>query len=171
MKTEIKTLNYYDGISKGYKSLYHDEQVLKIHKIKEFLPSNGILLDLGSGDGVLNQFLELKKTKLISFDLSFELLKLNKNTNRIQGSILNLPFKTNSIDNISSFTVFQDLPDVKKGIKEIKRVLKNNGTFILSFLHLAKDVKILLEEISKNFKIIKEIKEEKDYIFILQNDK
>lgn len=167
MKKESKTLHYYDGISQGYKNLYHQEQIQKINLIKEFLPKKGNLLDLGSGDGVLNQFID-KKVNLISFDLSFELLKLNPNKNKIQGSIINFPFKDNSFDYISSFTVFQDLPDVKKGIQEAKRVLKNKGIFILSFLHIARDVKILLEEIKNNFEIIKEIKEEKDYIFLLK---
>jgi len=172
MKTEIKTLNYYDGISKGYKNLYHQEQTSKINKIKEFLPKEGILLDLGAGDGVLNQFIKPNKDiTLISFDLSFELLRLNNNTIKIQGSILNLPFKNNSIDTVYSFTVFQDLPNVKKGILETKRILKQDGIFILSFLHLAKDIKLLLEEIKNNFEIIKEIKEEKDYIFILKNSR
>ena len=172
MKSEIKTLNYYDGISKGYKNLYHQEQIQKIEKIEEFLPEKGILLDLGSGDGVLNQFIKNNNNiQLISFDLSFELLKLNNNKNKIQGSILNLPFKNKSIDTIYSFTVFQDLPNVKKGIMETKRVLKKNGIFILSFLHLAKDVELLLEEIKNKFEIIKEIKEEKDYIFILKNSR
>lgn len=169
MKLESKTLNYYDGISKGYKNLYHEEQIQKINLIKEYLPKKGIMLDLGSGDGVLNKSLkDFKNLKLISFDLSFELLKLNNNQIKIQGSVQNLPFKNNSIDSISSFTVFQDLPNPKQAIKETKRVLKDNGIFILSFLYLAKDVEILLEEIKNNFEIIKEIKEEKDYIFVLK---
>ena len=169
MKKEIDTLNYYDGISSGYGALYHEEQIKKINLVKGYIPIEGILLDLGSADGVLNKHVNnFKNVKLISFDLSFELLKLNNNKNKIQGSILNLPFKDNSIDNILSFTVFQDLPNVKKGIQEVKRILKQDGIFILSFLYLAKDVTILLEEIRNNFKIIKEIKEEKDYMFVLR---
>jgi len=171
MKKESKTLNYYDGIAKGYKSLYHQEQIKKISLIKNHLPKRGILLDLGGGDGVLNQFFESDSSNeidLISFDLSFELLKLNNNLKKIQGSILNLPFKNHSIDNIYSFTVFQDLPNVEKGLDEVKRVLKQNGIFILSFLHVARDVDILLNKIKSDFEIIKEIKEEKDYIFVLE---
>lgn len=167
MKKESKTLNYYNAIAKGYKNLYHTEQILKINKIIKFLPLKGTLLDLGSGDGILNQFLN-KEVKIISFDLSFELLKLNKNKNKIQGSILNLPFKNEIFETISSFTVFQDVPNQKKAIQETKRILKKEGIFILSFLHLTKNINILLKEIENNFKILEKIKEEKDFIFILQ---
>ncbi len=170
MKKESSTLNYYNGIAKGYSNLYHEEQILKISKIKQHLPSKGILLDLGSADGVLNQFLN-KNIKLISLDLSYNLLKLNKNKNKIQASAQNLPIKTNSINFISSFTVIQDLPNPIIALNEIKRVLKENGTIILSFLQISKNTKIILDYIQNNFKIIQKIEEEKDVIFVLKNNK
>jgi len=161
------TKNYYNGIAKGYKNLYHEEQILKIEKIETFLPKKGTLLDLGSGDGVLNQFIS-KDTNLISFDLSIELLKLNPNKKKINGSALNLPFKNNTIDNISSFTVFQDLPDVMLAIAEAKRVLKKDGTFILSFLKISSKADTLIKLINENFFIEQKIEEIKDYIFVLR---
>ena len=131
------------------------------------MPKEGIILDIGSGDGVLNKFLT-KNIKLISLDLSSELLKLNKNKNKIQASAQQLPIKTNSIDHISTFTIIQDLPEPTKALKEIKRVIKKNGTIILSFLNMAKDTEIILKYIKNNFKIIRKIEEKKDYIFILR---
>lgn len=169
-KKESKTLNYYDGIAKGYKTLYHEEQIKKINQIKQHLPEKGNILDLGSGDGVLNQFLS-KNVHLISLDLSFKLLKLNPNKNKILASILNLPIKSSSIDFISSFTVFQDLPNPTKAIEETHRVLKQDGTLILSFLNMSQNVPILIEQINKNFQIIKQINDEKDYIFVLKKTK
>jgi len=135
-KNESSTSAYYDGISKGYKALYHEEQKQKIEIIKHHLPKQGILLDLGGGDGVLNQFLP-KEVSLISLDLSFNLLKVNSNKTKIQASAQNLPLKNNSVDFISSFTVFQDIPNPIEALKEAKRILKPNGTFILSFLKMA----------------------------------
>lgn len=166
-KKESRTLNYYDGISRGYKNLYHAEQISKILKIMNSFLLEGIMLDLGSGDGVLNAFID-SKVDLISFDLSFELLKLNSNNCKVQGSILNLPFKNESFNMISSFTVFQDLPDVKRGISEVLRVLKVEGVFILSFLQVAKDCVLLFDEIEKSFEILEKIDDNKDYIFILK---
>lgn len=171
-KIEEKTLNYYNGIAQGYKNLYHEEQIKKINLIKNQIPQSGKILDLGSGDGVLNQFIK-NQNDFISFDLSKELLKLNpnKNENKIQGSILNMSFEDKQFDHIISFTVFQDLPEPKKAILETKRILKTNGTFILSFLHLSENYETLISEIKNNFTIIQEIKEEKDIILILKNNK
>lgn len=169
IKKEFTTLNYYDGISKGYSNLYHEEQKIKISKIINYLPKQGVILDLGAGDGVLNQFLDqFKLIKLISFDLSFQLLKLNTNNNKIQGTAQALPFKNKKFDTIISFTMLQDAPEPVKVLEEIKRVLKTNGTIILSFLKLSSKLDEILDSIKNNFNIIKEIEEEKDYIFILK---
>lgn len=167
-----KTKNYYNGIAHGYKELYHKEQIQKIYYIIKELPHSGKILDLGSGDGVLNQFLD-SNIELISFDISEELLKLNPNKkkNKIQGDIQNLPFKTNEFDYILSFSVFQDILNKKKAIRETYRVLKPNGKFIISFVCINKEtVDTITTEIFKYFKIEKKIKEEKDLIFILNKN-
>ena len=171
MDIEEKTKNYYDGIAKGYQNLYHQEQIDKINKILNYLPKKGNLLDIGAGTGILNQFLS-KGIKLYSLDLSEEMLKLNPNINerKIIGSGINLPFENNYFDYLSSFTVFQDINNPKKAIRESYRVLKPNGIFILSFLNISKKSNIIIEEIFKYFKVEKKIKEEKDYIFILKKE-
>lgn len=165
MKSLEKTMNYYNAIAPGYKELYHEEQILKISNIKELIPKNGLGIDIGSGDGVVNEFIQ---TNFISLDLSHELLKLNSNKNKIVGSAMNLPFEKESFDFALSFTVFQDLPDPIKAIDEVKRILKKRGIFILTFLHMSKSAQDIVEKVSKEFKVVKEIKEIKDYIFVLK---
>lgn len=159
------TKNYYDGISKGYKELYHQEQIKKIEKIINFLPKEGILLDLGSGDGVLNQFID-KKVKIISFDLSTELLKLNPNIqkNKFQGNSEELPFEDEHFDFISTFTMLQDVKKPIKTINEIYRTLKKNSSAIISYLKNSDDKELIYKHINKKFIIEKEINEEKDII-------
>ncbi len=164
----LKAMNYYDGIAKGYAELYHVEQIIKISKILNYLPENGKLLDLGSGDGVLNNFIS-KEVKLISLDLSFKLLKLNSNKNsRIVGSISNLPFLSNSFNFVVSFTVFQDLIEPLICIDEVIRILKKNGIFILSFLQCSKNSQAIIKYLEENFVIIEKIEEKKDFIYILK---
>lgn len=162
-----KTKNYYDGIARGYSELYHKEQEKKISLAKNFFPFSGDGLDLGSGDGVLNQFLE-SQVNLVSVDLSFELLKLNSNTNKINASILSLPFKQNSFDFIFSFTVIQDVPNIESSIEEISRILKPKGKLFLSFLKMSSKKDSILHSLKKKFLFLKQIKEEKDIIIIAQ---
>jgi len=167
-----KTQNYYDGISSGYKNLYHDEQILKINLVKEYFPKSGLVLDLGCADGVLNNFID-ETTNLISFDLSFELLKLNSNSNKICGSVTNLPFKNNKFDLIFAFTIIQDLPkeEIRNAILNIKKVLKKEGVLIISFLKISQKVMLIEKELKENFKIICKKEEEKDFIFVLKKEK
>lgn len=166
---ETLTKNYYNGISKGYRELYWLEQEKKINLIREFLPKKGLVLDCGSGDGVLNQFLS-KNIELISVDLSKDLLNLNSNNNKVVTSITNLPFKANYFDHILSFTVIQDLENPVKGLNEINRVLKEKGQLIISFLKQSSKCQEIVNYIENNFIIIKRVEEEKDLIFILEKN-
>ena len=168
-KSEVKTINYYDGISRGYKNLYHDEQIKKISLVKSYLPTNGNLLDLGCGDGVLNQFIS-ESVNLVSLDISSELLKINSNPYlKIHGSILNLPIKDKSIEFLCSFSVFQDLSDVSKGVSEVKRVLSSGGVGIISFLKVSSKFDELCSLIEENFEVMKRIEDDvKDIIFVFK---
>lgn len=168
-KTSEETKNYYDAIAKGYPELYHQEQEEKISLVISNLPTKGSLLDLGSGAGVLNSFLSSNLSLVTSFDLSQELLNLNSNKekNKIQGDICNLPFENNSYDCICSFTVIQDVYNIEKAFQEIVRVLKPQGKLIISFLKRSKNRELIETLIKKNFEIEKEIEEFKDQIFVL----
>lgn len=162
-----KTMNYYDAISKGYGELYHQEQIKKITLIKNHIRQFKSTLDLGGGDGVFNEFIT-DKAKFVSFDLSYELLKKNTNQLRVQGSATMLPFKDNCFEQIISFTMIQDTPDPRIIIDEVKRVLKNNGIFIVSFLHMSSKAEIIKNKLEKDFEMISRVKEEKDLIYVLK---
>ncbi len=166
-KKQVDTLNYYDGIAKGYGNLYHEEQKKKISLIKGFLPARGNLLDLGSGDGILNEFLG-ENVDVVSFDLSFNLLRENSNKNKVCGSILNLPFKDESFDFVCSFTVFQDLPDIEKAVLNVKRVLKYDGKFVISFLKVSSSSGLMASLVEREFEILEKFEEKKDFIFVLK---
>lgn len=170
MKTLESTKNYYNAIARGYPELYHQEQIEKINLIKSYIPKKGNLLDLGAGSGVLNPFIS-SEINLISFDLSQELLNLNPNfkENKIQGDICNLPFENNSIGNIISLTVIQDVYDIEKALSEINRVLSSKGLLIISFLKLSQNKEFLLKHFKEKYTLIKEIEEKKDIILILKN--
>lgn len=169
MKKEIETLNYYDGISSGYETLYHHEQKQKILKVLTYIPIKGRILDLGSGDGVLNEYVD-KNVDFFSCDLSFELLKLNSNSIKIQANAQKLPFKYKVFDSVVSFTMLQDVPDPVGVILNVRNILKEEGIFVLSVLKMSSKIGEILQEVENFFKIVEKIEEEKDFIFILKKN-
>lgn len=167
-----KTKNYYDGISSGYKNLYHEEQILKINYVREYLPKSGKLLDAGCGDGVLNSFID-SNVELFSFDLSSELLKLNPNldSSKFCGSLTDLSiFENSSFDFICSFSVIQDIGnfDLEKVFLEFIRVLRGSRMMCLSFVKFSSKKEDIIFLIEKYFQIICNFEETKDLIFVLK---
>jgi len=109
------------------------------------------LLDAGCGTGLLFEYISSLKfnnlgrtLRYIGIDISGKMLKIfynktkrikNKvNTNLILGDIEDLPFRKDKFNLILSITSLQNLHDLKKGLKEIIRVGKENTALKLSIL-------------------------------------
>jgi ubiquinone/menaquinone biosynthesis C-methylase UbiE len=106
----------------------------------------GTMLDLGCGEGrhifgVMEKFPDLKciglDPHIESLDKAFEGLKFlesisNTKTNFLSGSAYSLPFSDDSFDLVVCSEVLEHLHDYKDAIKEINRVLKPGGQFLVS---------------------------------------
>jgi ubiquinone/menaquinone biosynthesis C-methylase UbiE len=163
----LQTQNYYDGIAQGYKELYHEEQKEKIQLVKDYFIGSGLALDIGSGDGVLNEFLG-ERVELVSCDLSFELLKRNSNLRKIQCDISSLPFQDASFDSVMSFTVIQDCLEPEKVLEEVFRVLKKEGVFIVTFLKMSSKRELIETKIEEIFYLEEKRENEKDCLYVLK---
>lgn len=117
----------------------------------------GKILDLGSGTGLLSEFLNFSLTQA---DISFQMLKQAKGI-RVQADGECLPFKDNSFDSVLSFTALQNSKAPEKMLKEISRVLKPRGLLYLTCLK-KKCPKI----IAQNLSIIKILDVGEDFGFI-----
>ena len=166
-------MNYYNKISQGYEELYKEEQINKLNFIKEFLEKLNIrikesdkLLDVGCGTGLTTQFWPSKnKTGIDPAEKLIEKAKhKDKNNDYILASAENIPFKDNRFDIITSITAIQNFQDIKKGLKEIKRVAKN--LIILSFLKKSEKKESIMNLITFLFKIKEITEEDKDIIVI-----
>jgi ubiquinone/menaquinone biosynthesis C-methylase UbiE len=100
------------------------------------------VLEVGCGSGAFTTFVASaveKKGKVYALDIQKEMLKqlenkLNepqnkdiKNIELINKNAYELPFSDNSLDLVYMITVLQEIPDKKKALREVKRVLKPSG--------------------------------------------
>lgn len=110
------------------------------------------VLEVGCGSGAFTTFVARavgNEGEVFALDIQPKMLKQIenklkrlenkdiKNIRLVEGDALNLPSKDNSFDLIYTITVFQELPDKNKALKEIKRVLKPKG--ILSITEFLPD--------------------------------
>ena len=87
------------------------------------------VLDLGSGTGAA--FDQLINFETTAVDPDKKMLELNTFENKVQGFAEDLPFKDNSFDNVFCSFVWRNVTDTSKALKEVYRVLKPGGKFIL----------------------------------------
>lgn len=91
----------------------------------------GNILDMGCGNKPYA--LIFREEKYIGIDLPVS-ESANKEEKKadVHGSVLELPFKSNSFDTVISLQVLEHVPEPKKMLKEAHRVLKNGGHLILT---------------------------------------
>ena len=98
------------------------------------------VLDIGSGTGVLLPFLIAElgdEGKIVALDFSAEMLGQAKAKNFqpvvgfAQADVLAIPLADNSVDLAMCNSVFPHFDDKVKALKEIARVLRNNGRLVI----------------------------------------
>jgi ubiquinone/menaquinone biosynthesis C-methylase UbiE len=98
------------------------------------------VLDIGSGTGVLLPFLIAElgdEGKIIALDFSAEMLGQAQAKNFppmvsfAQADVLAIPLADNSVDLAICNSVFPHFTDKAKALKEIARVLRNNGRVVI----------------------------------------
>ena len=87
------------------------------------------VLDLGSGTGAAEK--QLVGYEVTALDPDERMLSLNNFSNKIVGSAEALPFDDKSFDNVYCAFVWRNVSDTDKAFEEIRRVLKDEGKFVL----------------------------------------
>lgn len=96
------------------------------------------LLDIGCGTGYLiNMLSDRRSADYYGLDLSPEMLKvakskLSKSVILTEGTADKLPYADNSFDVVTCIQSFHHYPYPEKAMKEVYRVLKPEGLYILS---------------------------------------
>ncbi|MEQ2400267.1 class I SAM-dependent methyltransferase [Peptoniphilus hominis (ex Hitch et al. 2025)] len=130
------------------------------------IDKNYTVLDLGCGGGRNIEYFLTKADKVYGLDHSITSVKMASEINKkaidtgkckiLVGDVKNLPFEEESIDIVTAFETIYFWNDIEKCFKEIYRVLKKEGQFLICNEVSSKerrDVKKLLKMI--NFEIYK----------------
>lgn len=91
----------------------------------------GICLDIGSGNSPYKRYLDVDK--YISIDKKdTKAVSYKENENQINADARNLPLDSNYADTVLLNQVLEHIYEYEQVLKEIKRVLKPKGKFIIS---------------------------------------
>lgn len=132
--------DYYEtGIKTNlFQWIWHSRKLFTIRKIlQQQNISPPELLDIGCASGLvtarLAEFLPGSKvTGLDVYDPAIKLgRKLHPKIKFIKGNIYNIPYKSSTFDFITCVETLEHLDNPDRAVKEIKRVLKNNGKLLI----------------------------------------
>ena len=109
--------------------------------LKENGVESGLVLDLGCGTGSLTELLAARGYDMIGIDYSeVSVIKSskinkaeieNKHCEILQGNVMKLPFRKETFDIITAFETIYFWPDINEAFKQVYRVLKVSGTFMI----------------------------------------
>ncbi|GEM_PF-19909 len=123
----------FENLKSLRESLYRGVKLAKFQKI----------LDIGSGDlKIAEEILKLSRNDVFAIDLK-KPQNIAKGVFFLRGDALNLPFKDNSFNMVSSSFFFVWQKELGKIIKEIKRILDKNGFLLIISEPIYKERKIL----------------------------
>lgn len=101
------------------------------------LPSGGLILDYGCGDGLnLSILRELGFRRLVGIEISWNLVRHARNAAVLQADGLETPFADCSFDAVFVDSVLHHV-DVEPAVREIKRILRPGGR--LAFVEPGRD--------------------------------
>lgn len=120
----------YSGFTGWLQNLGHK----KIYEWQELIKSSN-QLEIGIGQAHHIRINGKVPNKYYGLDLNFHNSEINKENFKIKmicGNATSLPFKKSSIDQILAIYLLEHLKDLKGCIKEVRRVLKSNGKFLIA---------------------------------------
>jgi len=127
-----KIERFYSGFAKIYDGLLKILPGLK-KEIKTSLPwLKGEILEIGVGTGYLASLY----SQGVGMDISKGMLerarkRLGEDFSLVRANAEELPFKDSSFDTVVSTFTLSSVKNIKKAIKEMRRVLKNRGRLVL----------------------------------------
>ena len=115
------------------------EHLQRYEAVKKLVKGK-IVLDASSGEGYGSALLAKEAKEVYGLDISKEAIENAKgkykrtNLQYIEGSVTDIPLADKSLDMVISFETIEHIDEVAQNafIKEIKRVLKDDGMLVIS---------------------------------------
>ena len=143
-KFNVKSKTTYNKLADNYDNSFDGKFTQKFKQLlveNLVLQENNRVLDVACGNGSLLALLN-KQKKLTGFgiDISDQMIKNAAISNpdmefQVAGCEA-IPFKNDSMDIITVCAAYHHFPDVKVFAREVKRVLKTNGTIYIAEVYL-----------------------------------
>lgn len=124
------------------------------------ISKDDIILDIGCGGGVnVERFLKMTENKVYGLDYSEVAVEKSKKLNQkaieegrcqvIQGSVSELPFDDEIFDIVTGFETVYFWPDFVNDLKEVRRVLKEDGIIFICNEAIPRDGDVRQEELKE----------------------
>ena len=132
--------DYFDGCTSNYLYSYEHSkhEIIWISKIRKLLKykRRGKLLDVGCAFGYFALHAQKRGFDVYGIDISSYAIKkshelFDKSKFFVWDVSKKLPFKNNFFDAVTAFDVIEHVKNYKKAIKNIFKVLKKDGIFLL----------------------------------------
>jgi len=155
--TNDEIIKAYSICSKGYAETFYNELDDKPLDRKLYdlfadkIETNGECVELGCGPGEIAVYLHNYGLNIQAIDKSDEMIKLAKKLNsKIEFSIddvFDLSFESNTFAGVAApfLIVNFDDEEIDKSIKEMNRILKMNGSLLISF-HIGEDEELAFDD-------------------------
>ncbi|MGI6766283.1 MAG: class I SAM-dependent methyltransferase [Lentihominibacter sp.] len=127
--------NVFDNRVKEYEEWFVKNNYLldsEVEAIKQFIPDSGEGIEIGVGTGIFASRLGIKHGIEPSEKMAAEAIK--KGIDVKKGVAEKIPVDDASYQFVLMVTVDSFLDDVLKAFSEVRRILVNNGIFIIAFL-------------------------------------
>lgn len=117
--------------------LVYGEHIVR-YQAATTLVEGKVVLDIASGSGYGSAFLGTTAKLVYGVDINADAIAYakknyaSKNVSFIKGDGIKIPLEDNAVDVVVSFETIEHIEDYKTFMKEVKRVLKDDGLLILS---------------------------------------
>jgi len=109
-------------------ALFADRQ-MRTRAVNFAVRREEMVLDLGSGPGVMARAVEMTGGIPLLLDVSRRMLSVSTYSMKVQASFEHLPFRDGAFNGIVCGFALRDSLDLKDALREIRRVLRREGRF------------------------------------------